>query len=114
MVGSFPEKAPPLEVTLPKKPEGAKWADEPTILSRLQYRRDKAGWRPAGWLHLFVVDASGGTPRQVTGGDFDHGPGAWTADGKRLVFASNRNGRVKGDTNIFVADWVETPAAGSN
>jgi Tol biopolymer transport system component len=26
-------------------------------------------------------------------------------DGKRLVFASNRNGKVKGETNIFIADW---------
>ncbi|MEE8321018.1 MAG: hypothetical protein V3R68_04155 [Gammaproteobacteria bacterium] len=26
-------------------------------------------------------------------------------DGKRLVFASNRHGRVKGETNIFIADW---------
>jgi hypothetical protein len=28
-------------------------------------------------------------------------------DGKRLVFASNRNGSAQGDTNVFVADWVE-------
>ena len=26
-------------------------------------------------------------------------------DGKTLVFASNRFGKVKGDTNIFIADW---------
>jgi Tol biopolymer transport system component len=27
-------------------------------------------------------------------------------DGKKLVFASNRNGKVRGETNIFIADWV--------
>jgi Tol biopolymer transport system component len=32
--------------------------------------------------------------------------GAVSPDGKRLVFASNRNGKVKGDTNVFIADWV--------
>ena len=27
--------------------------------------------------------------------------------GKKLVFASNRNAAKLGDTNIFIADWVE-------
>ncbi len=29
-----------------------------------------------------------------------------TRDGKRIVFASNRNGSQPHETNIFVADWV--------
>jgi hypothetical protein len=28
-------------------------------------------------------------------------------EGRRLVFASNRNGKVPGETNVFVAEWVE-------
>ena len=28
-------------------------------------------------------------------------------DGKKLVFASNRGGKVAGETNLFVVDWVE-------
>jgi Tol biopolymer transport system component len=28
-------------------------------------------------------------------------------DGKRLVFASNRNNKGTRDTNLFVADWVD-------
>jgi len=31
----------------------------------------------------------------------------FSPDGKKLVFASNRYGTVQGETNIFVADWVE-------
>ncbi|MFV1983650.1 MAG: TolB family protein [Thiohalomonadales bacterium] len=27
-------------------------------------------------------------------------------DGKKLVFASNRNGRKRGETNVFIVDWV--------
>ena len=27
-------------------------------------------------------------------------------DGKRLVFASNRLGKVRGETNVFIADFV--------
>jgi Tol biopolymer transport system component len=31
----------------------------------------------------------------------------FSPDGKRLVFASNRQARTEGETNVFVADWVE-------
>jgi len=31
----------------------------------------------------------------------------FTLDGKRLVFASNRNAKVQGETNVFIADWVD-------
>ena len=33
------------------------------------------------------------------------GAAMFTRDGKRLVFASNRNGKQPHETNIFVADW---------
>jgi S1-C subfamily serine protease len=35
----------------------------------------------------------------------------FTRDGKRLVWASNRNGKVQGETNLFIADWVESGKA---
>ena len=31
----------------------------------------------------------------------------FSPDGKHLVFASNRGAKVRGETNVFVADWVE-------
>ena len=76
-----------LTVKLPPRPKGAKWAPEPKVITRLRYRRDKRGYRPLGWRHLFVVDADGGTPRQVTKGDFDHGSPRWMPDGRSLVFS---------------------------
>jgi Tol biopolymer transport system component len=33
----------------------------------------------------------------------------FSPDGRRLVWASNRHGKVAGETNIFIADWVERP-----
>ena len=85
-----PEKEPFVKIELPPKPKGAKWAEEPKVVSRLSYRRDRSGYRPKGFHHLFVVDAEGGTERQVTSGDFDHGGGEWTRDGARLIFSGLR------------------------
>jgi Peptidase family M28/PDZ domain/WD40-like Beta Propeller Repeat/PA domain len=31
----------------------------------------------------------------------------FSPDGKKLVFASNRDGKIAGETNIFIADWVD-------
>jgi Tol biopolymer transport system component len=56
-------------------------------------------------LYLVGVDGSG-LERVTTSGEFDGFP-MFSPDGRRLVFASNRHGRTQGETNIFVADWVE-------
>ncbi|UCG88627.1 MAG: PD40 domain-containing protein [Gemmatimonadota bacterium] len=56
-------------------------------------------------LYLIGVDGTGLT--QVTHhADFDGFP-MFSSDGTKLVFASNRYGSVPGETNIFIADWVE-------
>jgi dipeptidyl aminopeptidase/acylaminoacyl peptidase len=85
-----PEKDDLLKIKLPEKPKGAKWAEEPTIITRLAYRRDQSGYRAKGFYHLFVVSAQGGTPRQVTQGDYDHQEAEWTPDGKSLVYSGLR------------------------
>ena len=36
---------------------------------------------------------------------FDSFP-MFSHDGNKLVFASNRHGKVRGETNIFIADWL--------
>jgi len=56
---------------------------------------------------LWLVNLDGSGLEQVTTcPSFDSFP-MFSPDGRRLVFASNRNGRVPGETNIFVADWVD-------
>lgn len=79
-------------VSLPQKPKGATWADPAVYIDQMIYRRDGAGYVERGYTHLFVLPAEGGTPRQVTGGDFDHsGTPAWAPDGKTLIFSANRH-----------------------
>ncbi|MER3413070.1 MAG: hypothetical protein C4341_02300 [Armatimonadota bacterium] len=56
-------------------------------------------------LWMIRVDGTG-LKRITFTPEFDGFP-MFTRDGKRLVWASNRNGREPGETNVFVADWKE-------
>jgi TolB protein len=58
-------------------------------------------------LYLINVDGTG-LEQVTTNADFDAFP-MFSPDGKKLVWASNRHGKVQGETNIFIADWVEKP-----
>ncbi|MFQ5674813.1 MAG: S9 family peptidase, partial [bacterium] len=77
---------------MPAKPEGAEWAKPAKVIQKLQYRADGQGYLEDGYTHLFVLPAEGGTPRQVTSGNFNHGGSpVWSRDGKSLVFSANRH-----------------------
>ena len=55
---------------------------------------------------LFLINVDSKAIKQVTYyGDFDGFP-MFSHDGEKLVFASNRGGKVRGETNIFIADWM--------
>jgi TolB protein len=56
-------------------------------------------------LYLVNLDGSG-LERVTTSSEFDGFP-MFSPDGRGLVFASNRNAARPGETNIFIADWVE-------
>ncbi|MEO8072281.1 MAG: hypothetical protein ABI686_03450 [Acidobacteriota bacterium] len=56
-------------------------------------------------LALINIDGTG-LERVTYNESFDGFP-MFSPDGKKLVFASNRNAKVQGDTNVFIADWVE-------
>ena len=84
--------APPSLAPPPKPPAGAEWADPPIMEDRFKNRQDGVGYLDFGYDHLFIVPVEGGTPTQVTSGDFQHqSAAAWTPDGQHLVFSSNRN-----------------------
>ena len=55
-------------------------------------------------LALINVDGTG-LERVTFNETFDGFP-MFSPDGKKLVFASNRNAAKEGDTNVFIADWV--------
>ncbi|NDF15730.1 hypothetical protein EB061_10475 [bacterium] len=56
---------------------------------------------------MYAVDLDGQNLEQITfSNTFDSFP-IFSPDGKKLVWASNRNGAKPHDTNIFIADWVD-------
>ena len=78
---------------MPRKPEGAEWAPDVRVIDTLNYRADgQKGFLPAEYDHVFVIPADGGTPRQLTSGNFNHGSSlSWSADSKTLYLAANRD-----------------------
>lgn len=101
---SVPSK-PEFTVKLPPAPRGAKWIDPPKVIDRLDYRADGQGYRADGYAHIFVIGAdSGGTPRQVTEGDYNHGSPEWTPDSQTIVFSAIRKPDAdyqRGDSEIY-------------
>ncbi len=57
---------------------------------------------------LYLVNRDGTGLQQITFDEGFDGFPMFTSDGKHLVWGSNRNGKTEGETNVFIADWVDT------
>jgi len=55
---------------------------------------------------LYLVNLDGSGLERVTHNESFDGFPMFSPDGTRLVFASNRFEAKRGETNIFIADWV--------
>ncbi len=108
---SFVSEQGPQIANIPAPPPGAKWADPAKVIDKLIYRFNGPGYLTPGYTHLFVLPAEGGTPRQISSGNFQHGGAAfraseavWTPDGKYLIMSANRNADYEAeplDTNLY-------------
>ncbi len=56
---------------------------------------------------LFSINLDGTNLEQVTFNETFDGFPMFSPDGKKLVFASNRDAKARGETNVFIADWIE-------
>ncbi len=73
-------------------PEGAEWKPGPQVIDRVTYRFDGQGYLTPGFTQIFLVDAVGGAPRQLTFGERNHGGGLeWTPDGRSILISGNRD-----------------------
>ena len=87
---NVPDEGPKLGQT-PDKPEGANWAKPLQVIDKVTYRADGAGYLKPGFDKIFIVDADGGAPRQLTFGAYFDGPPEWTPDGRAVIFSADRN-----------------------
>src|SRR5215213_6237874 len=84
-----PDEGPKLG-SAPAKPEGATWAKPLEIIDKVTYRADGAGYIKPGFDKIFMVDADGGAPRQLTFGAYHDGAPEWTPDGRSILFSALR------------------------
>jgi dipeptidyl aminopeptidase/acylaminoacyl peptidase len=80
-------------------------ARRPWVIDRLQFKEDVEGYLDRRRTHLYVFDVATRTARQVTSGDYDDHAPAWSPDGQRLAFASNRS-RPDPDATYNSDIWV--------
>lgn len=103
-----PDEDPILPIKLPKRPEGAQWAKPAVLVDRLSWRSDGVGPTERGFTHVFLIDAiTGGTPRQLTNGKFNHSQFEWAPDGKTIYLSGIRKPDaeyLRNDSEIYAVD----------
>lgn len=105
---SLPDETPILPVRLPATPRGAQLARGAVIVDRLSWGSDGVGPTAKSFTHVFVVDAIvGGTARQVTSGNYNHGSPEWSSDGRTIFVSGIRKPDAeyeRGDSEIYAID----------
>jgi dipeptidyl aminopeptidase/acylaminoacyl peptidase len=91
------------------KPEddgkGASKPRAPWVIDRLQFKRDGAGYLTGDrHTHLYVFDVRAKALTQITSGGYDESQPAWSPDGRRVAFTSNRTTNPDGNDNTDI--WV--------
>lgn len=97
----------------PEKIEGWKRKTKPPIvIDRYAFKNDQSGYLEKLRSHLYVFDVASKKAEQITSGDFDDHSPAWSPDGTRLAFVSERDKDADRTNNsdIFV---VEAKASAS-
>jgi dipeptidyl aminopeptidase/acylaminoacyl peptidase len=76
----------------------------PWVIDRLEFKLDYVGYLDRRRTHLYVLDVEGGERKQITSGDYDDSAPAWSPDGARIAFVSNRT--EEPDSNYNTDIWV--------
>ena len=77
---------------------------EPWVVTRRQFKVDYVGYLDSRRTHLYLFELASGELTRITGGDYDDDSPAWSPDGSRIAFTSNRTEDPDANYNSDV--WV--------
>ncbi|MDQ6825112.1 MAG: hypothetical protein M3007_06595, partial [Candidatus Eremiobacteraeota bacterium] len=83
------------------QPDAEKPEDKPKvrILKSIRHKEDGRGYFQDKINHVFIVNAAGAEPVQLTSGDDEDKSIAWSPDGSHIAFVSNRTGDQSSDVS---------------
>ena len=84
----------------------AYFADGKRIIFSSNYDPDTHANGGMGNFELWLINPDGSGLERITYSDGFDGFPMFSPDGKKLVWASNRNAKAPHETNIFIGDWV--------
>jgi Tol biopolymer transport system component len=83
----------------------AKAKPRPWVIDRMHFKEDEIGYLDRRRTHLYVFTITDHKQRQITAGDYDDDDPAWSPDGSKIAFASNRSA-PEPDLNYNKDIWV--------
>lgn len=83
----------------------------PFVMDRYHFKQDREGYVENRYTHLYVLDIVTKKTDTLTNGSFDETSPAWSPDGKKLVFVSNRTQEPDKNENMDI--WVMDASRGA-
>jgi len=102
----------PTPAELEAKEQGDDYEEKtppPWIVTRRQFKTDYVGYLDSRRTHLYLLDVASEKLTQLTAGDYDDSEPAWSPDGTRIAFTSNRT--ADPDSNYDTDVWVVAATA---
>jgi dipeptidyl aminopeptidase/acylaminoacyl peptidase len=79
----------------------------PWVIDRLTFKADYVGYLNRQRSHLYVFNTDTKAVVQITSGDFEDYSPAWSPDGSKIVFVSNRTAEPDSNENSDI--WLVNP-----